>query len=72
MKKNSQYKELVRTILSGKIDRVLQNDRDLIECRSKLLEKIKSIRETRKRKKSFSKKYRKSKRLQAPENFLIF
>ena len=45
-----QYKELVRKVLSGK---VLCNDRDMIECRSKIVEKIKSIRETRKRKKRF-------------------
>ena len=45
-----QYRELVRKVLSGK---VLCNDRDMIECRSKIVEKIKSIRETRKRKKRF-------------------
>ena len=70
MKKNSQYKELVRTILSGKIDRVLQNDRDLIECRSKLLEKIKSIRETRKRKKIFLEKISKIKTAATAREFL--
>ena len=51
MMNNNKYKQLVRKLLSSDT-----TDRDVIECRSKILEKIRRIKEKRKRKTEFVRK----------------